>query len=89
VHQTFRNYEPITFIEFYRTTLQIDEKPPLHYVKELVLIVVFMPVILALDYAQPHNRIVHTTKCLVPPTVGASCDQCRHINEFQRTIEDV
>jgi len=51
-------------------SLEIDYESATHDVKKLIIIVVFVPVVLALHYAEPHDRIVHPAKRLIVPLVG-------------------
>ena len=55
--------------------LEIDDEPTFQYEEELIVIVVFVPVILALHDAKTNDRIVHLTQRLVVPAVRARRDQ--------------
>src|SRR5207248_11359315 len=66
-----------------------DEEPPIKHEEEFVDVVVFMPVILTLHHGHPDNRIVHLTKRLVVPFVGASVSQLLHIDNFERSMQNV
>jgi hypothetical protein len=56
--------------ELDRSPLEIDYESATQDVKKLNIIVVFVPVILALHYAEPHDRIVHPAKRLIVSLVG-------------------
>src|SRR5215469_14682243 len=50
--------------------VEIDYESATQDVKKLIIIVVFVPVVLALHYAEPNDRIVHPAKRLIVPLVG-------------------
>src|SRR5262249_50990886 len=56
--------------ELNRLPLEIDYESAAQDVKKLIIIVVFVPVVLALHYAEPHDGIVHPAKRLIVPLVG-------------------
>src|SRR6516164_8081071 len=56
--------------ELDRSPLEIDYESATQDVKKLIIIVVFVPVVLALHYAEPHDRVVHPAKRLIVPLVG-------------------
>jgi len=68
---------------------EIDEEPPIKHEEEFVDVVMFMPVILTLHHGHPDNRIVHLAKRLVVPFVGASVSQLLHIDNFERSMQNV
>jgi hypothetical protein len=76
VHDPFGHHEALPRSKLHRTTFQVDEEPPLHHVEELILFVVLVPVIVALDHTQPHDRIIDLAERLVVPAIGARVDQC-------------
>src|SRR5215467_8623979 len=53
-----------------RSPLEIDYESAAQDVEKLIIIVVFVPVVLALQYAEPHDGIVHPAKRLIVPLVG-------------------
>ena len=55
--------------------LEIDDEATFQYKEELIVIVVFVPVILALHDAKTNDRTVHLTQRLVVPAVRARRDQ--------------
>ena len=54
--------------ELNRSPLQIDYESATKDVKKLIIIVVFVPVVLALHYAEAHDRIVRRECVLMPQT---------------------
>src|SRR5262245_24419992 len=63
---------------------KIDDEMPLQHEEELVVVVVFVPVVLPLHYAESNHGIVDFTQGLVVPAVLANADQCRDIHQTQR-----
>ena len=53
---------------------------PIKHEKEFIDVLVFVPVIFALNHRHPDDRIVHFAKRLVEPFVGAGIGQLLHIN---------
>ena len=45
--------------------------------------------VLALHNAKSHNRIVHTTKRLVIPFVGAGIDKLLNVDQLERFVQNV
>jgi hypothetical protein len=50
MHGSFGHYESLSCCELDRPPFEVDQKPPINDVKELVEIVVLVPVILALRW---------------------------------------
>ena len=78
VHHSLRDDEPLSRSQFHCAALQVNDESPFHYVEELILIVVLVPVIFTLNDAESDDRVVHPAERLVVPAVGAGRDQSRH-----------
>ena len=63
------HHEALARRQFHGAALQVDEESPLHHIKELVLVVMLVPVILALQDAEPDDGVVHAAERLVVPAV--------------------
>src|SRR5215469_5187823 len=71
MHHAFWDDKALIGQELDRSPLvEIDYESATQDVKKLIIIVVFVPVVLALHYAEPHDRIVHPAKRLIVPLVG-------------------
>jgi hypothetical protein len=70
--------------ELDRSTLEIDYESATQDVKKLIVIVVFVPVVLALHYAEPHDRIVHPAKRLMVLLVGDRVCELIDIDQGER-----
>jgi hypothetical protein len=57
----FATMKPWRRLQFDCPVLEVDKESSLDDIKELIFFVVFMPVILSLQHAQPHDRVVHLT----------------------------
>src|SRR6266508_1381939 len=57
--------------------------------KEFIDVFVFVPVILAFHNSQPHDGVVHFTKSLVVPLVFAGIDEFLHVDQFERSVQNV
>ena len=49
---------------------EVDDESTLDHVEELVEVIVLVPVIFALDDAEPDDRVVHLAERLVVPGMG-------------------
>ena len=69
MQHSLRYDESLALAELHRAALQVDQEFSFDDIKELVEIVVLVPVILSLDHTQPHDRVVHLAQCLIVPRV--------------------
>jgi len=79
-----RNNEALARLQCHATILKVDEKLAIQTEKELIIVVVFMPVIFALHYAKAYDRAIDLTQSLVVPAIADRGSQRRHVNDFQR-----
>jgi hypothetical protein len=68
---------------------QIDEESTFEHKEELVIAIMLVPVILALQYAQSHDGVVHFAQRLVVPAIRTRFDQRGHIDHAQRRMKYV
>jgi len=54
-----------------RLIFQIDEEPAINNIKELIFIVVFVPMEFTFDNAKPHDAVVDSTQRLIEPILLA------------------
>jgi hypothetical protein len=80
---TFGNDKPLPRLEINRTIFQIDDEVPLQDKEELIVVVVFMPVILTLHDPEANNGVVHPAERLVIPLVGAGFNQHRNVYQAE------
>src|SRR5262245_6572673 len=55
MHYTFWHDEALSWLQFYNSTFQIDDEQSFHNIKELVFLVMFVPVIFALNDSETNN----------------------------------
>jgi hypothetical protein len=89
MHNTPRNDETLIGQKFNRSTFEVDDELSTQYEEELIVVVVFVPVVFALHHAQAHYRVVYPTECLVVPLVRDGLGQRRHIDQLQWIELDV
>ena len=79
----FGNDKSLVWLQINRAVFEIDDKVPIQDKEELVVVVMFVPVVLALHDAQANNGVVHLAECLVIPLIGAGFDQRRNIHQAE------
>src|SRR5207244_1681328 len=62
MNDSLRHHEALPRPQLHGAPFQVDEQPTLDDVEELVLVVVLVPVVLALNYAEPDDRVVHAAE---------------------------
>ena len=77
---TFGNNEALLRCKIDNAILEIDQEMSVENKKEFIDVFVFVPVLFALNYRQPDDRVVYFTKRLVVPLVGAGIGQLLHID---------
>lgn len=85
----FRHDEALLRSEIDRAIFQIDQETAIDDIEEFIKVAVRMPMILAFDHTEPHNRFVHLTEGLVVPLMRAGIGQLLHIHNFERTMQHV
>src|SRR5947207_3340120 len=69
--------------------VEVDQETARNNVKEFIQVFMRMPMIFAFDDPEPHHRIVHFAKRLVPPFVCARISELLHIDHLQRPVQNV
>ena len=69
--------------------IEVDEQMSRQHKKEFVLLVVFVPVILAAHHADAYDRVVHATECLIEPFLAHTGGQSVDVDQLQWTVEHV
>ena len=89
MHHAFGNYRRLARSQVDRALFQIDQQLTANDIEELVFVLVFMPMIFALDHAEPHDGLVHFAQRLVVPLVRARFDESGHVDRFERAVKNV
>src|SRR5262249_7120047 len=76
----FWNDKALTWGQLDDFVLKVDQEFSIEHKKELVDVIVFVPVIFTLQHAESHHRIVHFAQRLVVPLVLAGISQLLHVN---------
>ena len=79
----FGNDKSLLWLQINRATFEIDDKVPLQDKEELVVIVMFVPVVFALHDPKANNGVIHLAECLVIPLIGAGLHQSRNVHQAE------
>jgi hypothetical protein len=85
----FGNDKSLLCLQINRAIFEIDDEVPLQDKEELVVVVMFVPVILALQDSQANNGVVHFTKRLVIPLIGAGFHQGGNVHQAENWKLDI
>ena len=85
MRHTLWNDEALIGQELDRSPLEIHDEPTAQDVEKLIVIVVFVPMVLALHDAEPHNGVVHLAQRLIVPLVGDGPRKLVDIDQGLRT----
>ena len=85
----FRHDETLPRTKINNLVFQIDQEMAVEHKEELVDVVMLVPVVFALQYAEPHDRFVHLAQRLVVPFVRARIGQLLNIDYFERPMQNV
>ena len=80
----FGNDESLLWLQINRAIFKIDDEVPLQDEEELVVVVMFVPVVFALHDSQANNGVVHLAERLVIPPVGAGFHQRWYVHQVER-----
>lgn len=86
---TFGNNKALPRSEIDNAILEIDQEMSVQNEKEFINILVFVPVIFALNHRHPDDGVIHFAKRLVIPFVGAGIGQLLHIDELKWAAQNV
>src|SRR5262249_33457630 len=81
--------ESLPWREFNRSAFQVDQQLALNHIKELIVMIMLVPVILAFDHSQAHHRSVDLTKGLVVPGVRSRAGERLLIDQLQMLVQNV
>ena len=69
--------------------LQVDQQLAIEHKKELIILIVFMPVVFAFDDTDAYDAVVYFCQRLIEPFVANTVHYVRNIDEFLMGIPDV
>ena len=67
MHHRPRHHKRLTGRQFYDAILKIDQKPPGNDIKELIILIMFVPMVFPFNDADPNHRSIHFAQGLVEP----------------------
>jgi hypothetical protein len=85
----FGNDKSLLWLQINRAIFEIDDKVPFQDKEELVIVVMFVPVVLALHDSEANNGVVHLAERLVVPLIGAGFYQGRNVHQAERWKLDI
>ena len=85
----FRHDDTLPRSKINDLVFKIDQEMAVENKEEFVDVIMLVPVVFALQNAEPHDRVVHLTKSLVVPFVRARIDQLLNIDYFERLVQNV
>ncbi len=85
----FRNHKALPRLQLDNPIFKVDDEPAIQNEEELVIVVMFVPMILALHYTEPNHGIVDLAKRLVVPAIRSGGHQRGHVDRAQRRKLDV
>ncbi len=80
----FGNDKSLLWLQINRAIFEIDDKVPLQDKEKLVVVVMFVPVVLALHDPQANNGVVHLAERLVIPLIRAGFHQGWNVHQAER-----
>lgn len=83
------NDEALARLKIDLPTLEIDDEVPVEDKKELIVLLMFVPVILALHDAEAYDRVIYFAESLVVPAIRACTDKRRDVDNAERRELDV
>jgi hypothetical protein len=85
----FGNDKSLLWLQINRAIFEIDDEVPLQDKEEFVVVVMFVPVVLALHDSQANNGVVHLAERLVVPLLGAGFHQGWNVHQLERRKLDI
>ena len=68
---------------------QIDEQFAFYDIKELIVIVVLVPMVFAFHHAQADDGVIHLAERLIEPLVGAGTRESFLVDQFKGLMENI
>jgi len=79
MQNAFWDDESLSWSEANGAILQINGQLAFDYIKQFIVVIVFVPMVLTLDHTDPDNRRIDLAKCLIEP---------RHLRIGERLLID-
>ena len=85
----FRHDETLIGQKLDRATFKVDDEPSTQDEEELIVVVVFVPVVFALHHTKAHHRLVYPAEGLIVPWVRDGLGQHRDVDKLQGVELDI
>ena len=89
MRDAFGNDKSLLWLQIDRAILEIDDKVPLQDKEELVVVVMFVPMVLALHDPEANNGVVHLAERLVIPWIITGSHQGRNVHQAESWKLDI
>lgn len=89
MHDPLRNYDRLAGSQVEATIFEVDQQLAADHVEKFIFVVVFVPMIFAVDNSEADDRLVHFAQRLVIPRIGAGIDETGDIHHLQRAMENI
>jgi len=86
---TSGHHETLSRVESDNAIFKIDQKIPVENEKELIDVVVLVPMVFALHHRHPHDRVVHLAERLVVPLIFAGVRQFLQIDQLKWSMQNI
>ena len=85
----FGNDKSLLWLQVDRAIFEIDDKVPFQDKEELIVVLMFVPVVLPLHDPEANNGVVHLAKRLVIPLISAGFHQGRYVHQVKGRKLDI
>jgi hypothetical protein len=75
MHNPFWNNKTLAWQKLNGATFEVDDELSTQHEEELIIIVVLVPMVFPLHYAQANHRVIYLAKCLIVSLVSYSVNQ--------------
>jgi len=86
---TSSNGKPLPGVEDHRPVFEVDEELAVEHEEELVVLIVFVPMVFAFDDSDAYDTVIHLRQCFIIPFVFDGLYHGRHVDEFKVVVFDV
>ena len=84
----FGNDESLSGFKFYGPAVEVDDQPAIDNIEEFILVIMFVPMIFALDHTDPHHGRIDLAKGLVKPR-DMCISELLLVDELQGSVQNI
>lgn len=89
MHYTLWHNKTLLYLQINGSVFEVNNEMSFENEEELVVVIVFMPVILALHHTQSNDGIINFAKGLVVPAILALTHKRRNVDQAECRKQDV